>query len=189
MAEATAEKPSALAEQYFVKEKEEKTETGTKPLEVKEVEVPKETASQEAVAEKTVEATAAVAPAVTEESSEVAPAAEESTESNSEASEGSNNATAEESGEDDENSSEPEAVEETPEIKLETAPADFRFPTTNQTRHCFTRYVEYHRCVAAKGEGAPECDKFAKYYRSLCPGEWIDRWNEQRENGTFPGPL
>ncbi|XP_022768367.1 cytochrome c oxidase subunit 6b-1-like isoform X2 [Durio zibethinus] len=75
------------------------------------------------------------------------------------------------------------------DIQLETAPADFRFPTTNQTRHCFTRYIEYHRCVAAKGEGAPECDKFAKYYRALCPGEWIDRWNEQRENGTFPGPL
>jgi cytochrome c oxidase subunit 6b len=84
---------------------------------------------------------------------------------------------------------EEEDAEEKPEIKIETAPADFRFPTTNQTRHCFTRYVEYHRCVAAKGEGAPECDKFAKYYRSLCPGEWVDRWNEQRENGTFPGPL
>ncbi|XP_065882050.1 cytochrome c oxidase subunit 6b-3-like [Euphorbia lathyris] len=73
--------------------------------------------------------------------------------------------------------------------ELKTAPADFRFPTTNQTRHCFTRYIEFHRCVAAKGEGAQECDKFAKYYRSLCPGEWIGRWNEQRENGTFPGPL
>ncbi|XP_062215438.1 cytochrome c oxidase subunit 6b-1-like [Phragmites australis] len=82
-----------------------------------------------------------------------------------------------------------EEFEEKPDIKIETAPADFRFPTTNQTRHCFTRYVEYHRCVAAKGEGAPECDKFAKYYRSLCPGEWVERWNEQRENGTFPGPL
>ncbi|KAI3718018.1 hypothetical protein L1987_70002 [Smallanthus sonchifolius] len=80
-------------------------------------------------------------------------------------------------------------VDETPEIKLETAPGDYRFPTTNQSRHCFTRYVEYHRCVAAKGEDASECDKFAKYYRSLCPGEWIDRWNEQRENGTFPGPF
>ncbi|RID51586.1 hypothetical protein BRARA_H02238 [Brassica rapa] len=82
------------------------------------------------------------------------------------------------------------AEEETPdEITLETAPADFRFPTTNQTRHCFTRYIEYHRCVAAKGDDAPECDKFAKFYRSLCPSEWVDRWNEQRENGTFPGPL
>ncbi|KAF0908052.1 hypothetical protein E2562_022902 [Oryza meyeriana var. granulata] len=82
-----------------------------------------------------------------------------------------------------------ETSEEKPEIKIETAPADFRFPTTNQTRHCFTRYIEYHRCVAAKGEDAPECEKFAKYYRSLCPSEWIERWNEQRENGTFPGPL
>ncbi|KAJ4879651.1 Uncharacterized protein Rs2_36705 [Raphanus sativus] len=80
--------------------------------------------------------------------------------------------------------------EETPDdITLKTAPADFRFPTTNQTRHCFTRYIEYHRCVAAKGDDAPECDKFAKFYRSLCPSEWVDRWNEQRENGTFPGPL
>ncbi|KAG6511564.1 hypothetical protein ZIOFF_029637 [Zingiber officinale] len=62
---------------------------------------------------------------------------------------------------------------EEPEIKIETAPADFRFPTTNQTRHCFTRYIEYHRCVTAKGEDAPECNKFAKYYRSLCPSEWV----------------
>ncbi|XP_076902549.1 cytochrome c oxidase subunit 6b-1-like, partial [Bidens hawaiensis] len=88
-----------------------------------------------------------------------------------------------------ENAEEENTADEKPEIKLETAPGDYRFPTTNQSRHCFTRYVEYHRCVAAKGEDASECDKFAKYYRSLCPGEWIDRWNEQRENGTFPGPL
>ncbi|CAL9106846.1 unnamed protein product, partial [Musa acuminata var. zebrina] len=59
------------------------------------------------------------------------------------------------------------------EIELKTAPADFRFPTTNQTRHCFTRYIEYHKCVAAKGEETPDCHKFAKYYRSLCPGEWL----------------
>ncbi|XP_062185241.1 cytochrome c oxidase subunit 6b-2-like, partial [Phragmites australis] len=75
------------------------------------------------------------------------------------------------------------------QIEIKTAPADFRFPTTNQTRHCFTRYVEYHRCVNAKGEAASDCEKFAKYYRSLCPGEWVEKWNEQRENGTFAGPL
>ncbi|KAG4202577.1 hypothetical protein ERO13_A05G345872v2 [Gossypium hirsutum] len=73
-------------------------------------------------------------------------------------------------------------------IALKTAPADFRFPTTNQTRHCFTRYIEFHRCLAAKGE-SNECERFAKYYRSLCPGEWVERWNEQRKNGIFPGPL
>ncbi|KAM1180613.1 hypothetical protein ACFX13_019997 [Malus domestica] len=123
---------------------------------------------KEVVSEKPEETPAAAE----EESSEVTPAVEESSEASPSASEEGT-----------------EVVEETPEIKIETAPADFRFPTTNQTRHCFTRYIEYHRCIAAKGEGAPECDKFAKFYRSLCPGEWVERWNEQRENGTFPGPL
>ncbi|XXG58495.1 hypothetical protein AAC387_Pa04g0801 [Persea americana] len=74
------------------------------------------------------------------------------------------------------------------EVEIKTAPADFRFPTTNQTRHCFTRYIEYHRCMAAKADTG-DCQKFAKYYRSLCPGEWVEKWNEQRENGVFPGPL
>ncbi|KAG6516292.1 hypothetical protein ZIOFF_026747 [Zingiber officinale] len=31
----------------------------------------------------------------------------------------------------------------------------------------------FDRCVTAKGEDAPECNKFAKYYRSLCPSEWV----------------
>ncbi|TKY56280.1 Cytochrome c oxidase subunit 6b-1 [Spatholobus suberectus] len=174
MAETAADKSQSLAEQYYVKDKQVKTDVVEKPVEVKEVENPKEAASEETVVEKTVEETTPVTPAVAQESSEVTPPpAEEPSSGNAE----------------EENSGNEDAAEETPEIKLETAPADFRFPTTNQTRHCFTRYIEYHRCVAAKGEGAPECDKFAKYYRSLCPGEWIDRWNEQRENGTFPGPL
>ncbi|XP_027353564.1 cytochrome c oxidase subunit 6b-1-like [Abrus precatorius] len=187
MAEA-ADKSPTLAEQYFVKEKEDKADNGVSPVEVKEVENPKDIASEEAAVEKTVEETPTV---VAEESSEVTPPAEQSINPTSHASEVSNDATAEQSSgnTEEENVGDQHVAEETPQIKLETAPADFRFPTTNQTRHCFTRYIEYHRCVAAKGEGAPECDKFAKYYRSLCPGEWIDRWNEQRENGTFPGPL
>ncbi|KAJ4916406.1 Cytochrome c oxidase subunit 6b-1 [Raphanus sativus] len=138
-------------------------EKEVKPVEVQaeEVEAKEDSPPEEAVEDKS------ESPASTEVTSEEAPAA----------------ATEEENTTED-------VAEETPdEIKLETAPADFRFPTTNQTRHCFTRYIEYHRCVAAKGDDAPECDKFSKFYRSLCPGEWVDRWNEQRENGTFPGPL
>ncbi|CAL0315542.1 unnamed protein product [Lupinus luteus] len=176
MAEPAVNNTQTLAEQYYVKDEQVKTDEVAKPVEVKDVEKPKEAPSEEAVVEKTVEKTT-VAPTVGEDSSEVAPPAEASTEEQRSGSV------------EEENSGDQDAAEETPEIKLETAPADFRFPTTNQTRHCFTRYVEYHRCVAVKGEDAPECDRFAKYYRSLCPGEWIDRWNEQRENGTFPGPL
>ncbi|KAJ0025684.1 hypothetical protein Pint_08380 [Pistacia integerrima] len=190
MAEAQNDKTPSLAEEYLLKGKEEKEDVTVKPAEVKEVETPVIADSEEVVTEKAEETPAAAA---VEESPQVTPAStiEESSETTPLSPEENSGETAvaaaEESSETTENSvDQEEAAEEAPEIKLETAPADFRFPTTNQTRHCFTRYIEYHRCVAAKGEGAPECDKFAKYYRALCPGEWIDRWNEQRENGTFP---
>ncbi|XP_024008320.1 cytochrome c oxidase subunit 6b-1 [Eutrema salsugineum] len=190
MAEAVSAQTPSLSEQYHL-EKEVKQDTTAKPVEVKEV-APEVTTQAEEVSSKdeakeespVEEAVSAVeekseSPASTEATSEEVPAAPEDNAEEAPAA-------AEESN--DENTSE-EVAEETPdEIKLETAPADFRFPTTNQTRHCFTRYIEYHRCVAAKGDEAPECDKFAKFYRSLCPSEWVDS-DEQRENGTFPGPL
>lgn len=192
MAEAQSDKTPSLAEDYLLEK--EKQDVATKPAEVNEVESVV-TASSVEVATDKVEETPAAAAVEDSKEDAPAPAAEESTEASSASPEDSTSdtapAAAEESSEttEEENSGDQEASEETPEIKLETAPADFRFPTTNQTRHCFTRYIEYHRCVAAKGEGAPECDKFAKYYRALCPSDWIEKWNEQRENGTFPGPL
>ncbi|KAI3949241.1 hypothetical protein MKW92_001173 [Papaver armeniacum] len=84
------------------------------------------------------------------------------------------------SSEEQEESSEEEvAADETSQIKVSAN--RFSLPTTNQSRHCFTRYIEHHRCVATKGEVLLSVKNSAKYYRSLCPGEW--------ENGTFPGPL
>ncbi|XAR48543.1 Cytochrome-c oxidase [Bertholletia excelsa] len=194
MGEVKAEEAPSLSEQYLL-EKEEKQDVD-KPAQEPEVKNPA-TAAPEVVTPKSEETPVGnteVAPATTGESSG-APSAEvvEKTEAapneGGSAGEATEAAPEESSGGDEQEESNAEEAEQTQEIKLETAPADFRFPTTNQTRHCFTRYVEYHRCIAAKGEGASECDKFAKYYRSLCPGEWIERWNEQRENGTFPGPL
>ncbi|KAJ6391479.1 hypothetical protein OIU77_025454 [Salix suchowensis] len=181
-----AAEASTLSEQYLLKGKEEKTDVVSKPVEVKAEEKLVTAVSEEAV-EKAEETPQLVA----EEKTEDTPAAEESTEAptTDESSSEDAPAAAEETNEGAEENSGEEAAEEKQGIKLETAPADYRFPTTNQTRHCFTRYIEYHRCVAAKGEGASECDKFAKYYRSLCPSEWVERWNEQRANGTFPGPL
>ncbi|XP_039126870.1 cytochrome c oxidase subunit 6b-1-like isoform X2 [Dioscorea cayenensis subsp. rotundata] len=171
MAESVPEKVPSLAE-----DKEVQPDQSDKPVETTVDEKPDDTKTEE-VAKETTEVTSAPV--------ENAPVAEEPTEPVPEA------PTSEEPTDTSEKETEDQgnAEEETPAIKLETAPADFRFPTTNQTRHCFTRYIEYHRCVAAKGDDAQECEKFAKYYRSLCPSEWIERWNEQRENGTFPGPL
>ncbi|GJQ12778.1 hypothetical protein GpartN1_g4569.t1 [Galdieria partita] len=82
-----------------------------------------------------------------------------------------------------------EGENENMEIKLETAPHDPRFQTTNQAKHCWSRYIEYHACVKQKGEEDSECQKFKRWYKSLCPNEWLENWDEQRANGTFPGPV
>ncbi|EPQ54290.1 subunit VIb of cytochrome c oxidase [Gloeophyllum trabeum ATCC 11539] len=76
---------------------------------------------------------------------------------------------------------------------LQTAGFDARFPNTNQTRHCFQNYTDYFKCIAAKGEDFAPCKQFKRAYNSLCPSTSlsydIQRFDEQRENGTFPASL
>jgi cytochrome c oxidase subunit 6b len=74
------------------------------------------------------------------------------------------------------------------EIELRTAPIDPRFSGTNAARYCYVAYNEYHRCVKDKGDsGEDECLYYARNYRSVCPMEWIERWNELRDAGTWFG--
>ncbi|CAD7696203.1 unnamed protein product [Ostreobium quekettii] len=80
---------------------------------------------------------------------------------------------------------EAEEGEAGPEIKIWTAPVDRRFPSVNQARTCYTRYNEFYKCTAEKSE--EECTFYKKCYQSLCPNEWVERWEEQREEGTWPG--
>ncbi|KAL2116611.1 hypothetical protein VTJ04DRAFT_8779 [Mycothermus thermophilus] len=62
---------------------------------------------------------------------------------------------------------------------------DARFPNVNQTKHCWQNYVDYHKCILAKGEDFAPCRQFWLAYRSLCPSSWYERWDAQR--GTSPG--
>ncbi|KAL9622340.1 MAG: hypothetical protein Q9160_003351 [Pyrenula sp. 1 TL-2023] len=66
---------------------------------------------------------------------------------------------------------------------------DARFPNQNQTKHCWQNYVDYHKCIIAKGEEFRPCRQFYLAYRSLCPSAWVARWNDQREAGNFPVDL
>ncbi|KDR76402.1 hypothetical protein GALMADRAFT_226096 [Galerina marginata CBS 339.88] len=70
---------------------------------------------------------------------------------------------------------------------LQTVGFDARFPNTNQTRNCFQNYTDYFKCIAAKGDDYAPCKQFKKAYNSLCP--MISKFDEQRENGTFPASL
>jgi cytochrome c oxidase subunit 6b len=59
------------------------------------------------------------------------------------------------------------------QIKLETAPFDARFPNTNQTKNCWQNYIDYHKCVKAKGDDYEPCQYFKRVFTSLCPHEWV----------------
>ncbi|OAJ36979.1 hypothetical protein BDEG_21070 [Batrachochytrium dendrobatidis JEL423] len=54
------------------------------------------------------------------------------------------------------------------------------------TRNCWQNYVDFHKCVQAKGEDFQPCQEFKAIYRSLCPTNWTDQWDEQREENVFP---
>nr|XP_020473261.1 cytochrome c oxidase subunit 6B1 [Monopterus albus]XP_020473262.1 cytochrome c oxidase subunit 6B1 [Monopterus albus] len=73
-----------------------------------------------------------------------------------------------------------------------TAPFDARFPNTNQTRNCYQNYLDFHRCnkvLSAKDHDVTACEWYKRVYKSLCPIGWVDKWDEQVENGSFPGKI
>ncbi|KAL1517335.1 hypothetical protein ABEB36_001110 [Hypothenemus hampei] len=72
---------------------------------------------------------------------------------------------------------------------IKTVPFDPRFPNTNQTRHCFQSYVDYYRCQRIRGANYAPCEYFKKVFNTLCPNAWVEKWDEQREDGTFPGNI
>ena len=68
-----------------------------------------------------------------------------------------------------------------------TAPYDPRFPATNQARHCFVRYNEFHKCVFERGPDAERCAFYRRAYESMCPEEWVEEWQELRDKGLWMG--
>ena len=70
--------------------------------------------------------------------------------------------------------------------KIFVAPFDARFPEQNQTGHCFTYYLDYHRCKNFKGEDYKPCEYFKKVYKDMCPGFWVEKWDSWVDEGRFP---
>ncbi|CED83466.1 cytochrome c subunit vib [Phaffia rhodozyma] len=56
-------------------------------------------------------------------------------------------------------------------------------------KHCWQNFVDYHKCINAKGEDYAPCKQFKRTYRSLCPNDWIEKWDNQIEEGKFPADL
>ncbi|OLY79201.1 Cytochrome c oxidase subunit 6B [Smittium mucronatum] len=75
------------------------------------------------------------------------------------------------------------------ELKLNTPGYDGRFPQVNTSRRCYQNYVDYYRCILKQGEEYGPCKNLMKEFTSLCPVDWVTKWDEQREEGTFPFKL
>ncbi|XP_010478694.1 PREDICTED: putative cytochrome c oxidase subunit 6b-like [Camelina sativa] len=67
--------------------------------------------------------------------------------------------------------------------------ADERSPVTNETRHCFNRYMQYHKCIEKNGRDANDCNNLRDYVRSMCPEELVEKWEKQRKSGTLPSSV
>ena len=65
-------------------------------------------------------------------------------------------------------------------------PYDARFPQKNQTRKCWSYYIDYHRCLELKGQDYKPCKFFKNVYNTLCPSIWVAKWDEWVERGVFP---
>ncbi|KAF1733053.1 Cytochrome c oxidase subunit 6B [Beauveria bassiana] len=48
---------------------------------------------------------------------------------------------------------------------------DARFPNQNQTKHCWQNYVDYHKCINAKGEDFAPCRQVYTITTIRCEGD------------------
>jgi len=67
------------------------------------------------------------------------------------------------------------------------APFDARFPNQRNTKSCWQNFIDYHRCVEAKGEDFEPCEFFKDNYEAICPNFWIERMEDGVEEECFPG--
>lgn len=66
------------------------------------------------------------------------------------------------------------------------APFDPRFPNTNQTRYCTQSFIDFYRCQKLRGKDYEPCFYFQKVFHNICPNAWVEKWQEQMSNGSFP---
>ncbi|CBN78909.1 cytochrome c oxidase subunit 6b [Ectocarpus siliculosus] len=73
---------------------------------------------------------------------------------------------------------------------FKTAPSDSRFPTVNQANHCWNLYNEWVLCTKKAeeaGDDAKKCYRKRHNALALCPDEWTEKWDEDRDEGTYAG--
>ena len=71
-------------------------------------------------------------------------------------------------------------------FKFETVANDPRFPNCDQSYRCWQKYVDFHKCKQVLNDKHPACQTFLKAYQTICPDGWIERWDDNLQNGILP---
>jgi hypothetical protein len=75
-------------------------------------------------------------------------------------------------------------------FKFVTAGFDARFPNQNQTKHCWQNYVDYHKCINAKGEDFKPCRQVCRCRAcETFPSAITTRANSNARNREIQQPL
>ncbi|KAK6102345.1 Cytochrome oxidase c subunit VIb family protein [Brugia pahangi] len=74
-----------------------------------------------------------------------------------------------------------------PDSPLWTAPLDARYQQIKMGRHCVDYYQDYYRCTNLLGEDYKPCKFFYNTFKDLCPSSWIEKFDEWRDEGVYPG--
>lgn len=53
-------------------------------------------------------------------------------------------------------------------------------------RNCWQNYVDFYRCTNLRGDDYQPCQYFFKKFTIMCPPQWVERWDEQRDKDAFP---
>ena len=50
-------------------------------------------------------------------------------------------------------------------------------------------YNSWHQCKYDHSDEEPQCARLKGWAYSMCPYEWVEKWEQQRDAGTYPGPV
>jgi len=70
---------------------------------------------------------------------------------------------------------------------IKTTPRDPKFPSTNQAGHCWNRYNEWVLCLKTTHGDEDACAQMRQLAVSICPVDWVEKWDDEREIGNFAG--
>ena len=70
---------------------------------------------------------------------------------------------------------------------VRTTSRDSRFPAQNQAPHCWGKYNEWLLCIKSTKGDEDGCKHMRQRALSICPSIWSEKWDEEREEGTFAG--